>query len=264
MSPIDESASIGLLIGRSVAMHALVIAAAAFAPTPALRSAVVPRCASPVLEKGRESEDVAGAVANTFGDVFANMFKPNAEKQAEIDRAYAEQLEVAARRRNPDAYIANIKKNEARREAESVNFLDKMSWQRNAKDPLAEFKKRQKQGKIAPLGYEDVPKGGIPLPSASFGVGGEFGVGGKYDNGMRFDLRLPFADKGWVEEKPTKKSRRTGTGSTEDKKRAAKARGMSWNDKQAAMRQREANKGKQQKKPGASNVEKRTGWFSWD
>ena len=39
---------------------------------------------------------------------------------------------------------------------------------------------------------------------------------------------------------------------------------MSWNDKQAAMRQREANKGKQQKKPGASNVEKRTGWFSWD
>lgn len=49
------------------------------------------------------------------------------------------------------------------------------------------------------LGYEDVPKGGIQLPSASFGVGGEFGVGGKYDNGERFDLRLPYVETGWVE-----------------------------------------------------------------
>ena len=35
---------------------------------------------------------------------------------------------------------------------------------------------------------------------ASFGVGGEFGVGGKYDNGGRFDLRLPYADQGYVDE----------------------------------------------------------------
>jgi hypothetical protein len=35
---------------------------------------------------------------------------------------------------------------------------------------------------------------------ASFGVGGEFGQGGKYDNGERFDLRLPYADQGWVDE----------------------------------------------------------------
>jgi hypothetical protein len=39
---------------------------------------------------------------------------------------------------------------------------------------------------------------------ASFGVGGEAGVGGKYDNGERFDLRLPYADEGWIEEKPKK------------------------------------------------------------
>ena len=49
---------------------------------------------------------------------------------------------------------------------------------------------------VKPLGYEDEPKGGIPMPMASFGVGGEFGTGGKYDNGERFDLRLPFADQG--------------------------------------------------------------------
>ena len=49
--------------------------------------------------------------------------------------------------------------------------------------------------------YGDEKKiGGIPLPMASFGVGGEFGVGGKFDNGGRFDLRLPYADQGYVDE----------------------------------------------------------------
>lgn len=27
-----------------------------------------------------------------------------------------------------------------------------------------------------------------------------YGQGGKYDNGERFDLRLPYADQGWVGE----------------------------------------------------------------
>lgn len=49
--------------------------------------------------------------------------------------------------------------------------------------------------------YGDPKKvGGIPLPMASFGVGGEFGVGGKFDNGGRFDLRLPYAEQGYVDE----------------------------------------------------------------
>ena len=59
---------------------------------------------------------------------------------------------------------------------------DKIAWQlerRDNVDPLIEFKKRQKEGKVKPLGYEDTPKGGIQLPMASFGMGGEFGVGGK-------------------------------------------------------------------------------------
>jgi hypothetical protein len=40
----------------------------------------------------------------------------------------------------------------------------------------------------------------LVLQHSSFGVGGEFGVGGKYDNGGRFDLRLPYADQGYVDE----------------------------------------------------------------
>lgn len=63
---------------------------------------------------------------------------------------------------------------------------------------MTEWKKRRASGQISDLDdqYGDPKKiGGIPLPSASFGVGGEFGVGGKFDNGGRFDLRLPYADQ---------------------------------------------------------------------
>jgi len=158
------------------------------------------------MEKGRESDDVAGAVANTFGDIFSSFFKPNAEREAAIDRAYAEQLEVAERRRNPDAYRKKLRDTEERRERTSKEFAENIAWQRGS-NPLEAFKKRQAEGKVKALGYEDEEKGGIPLPSASFGVGGEFGVGGKYDNGQRFDLRLPFVDQGWVEEKAPKKGK---------------------------------------------------------
>ena len=59
-----------------------------------------PRCASPSLG---EADELGGAISSTFGEIFSSFFQPNAAKQAEIDRAYAEQLEVAERRRNPEA-----------------------------------------------------------------------------------------------------------------------------------------------------------------
>ena len=70
-------------------------------------------------------------------------------------------------------------------------------------DPIDEWRKRRASGQISDLDkrYSDPTKiCGIPLPSATFGVGGEFGVGGKYDNGGRFDLRLPYAEQGWVDD----------------------------------------------------------------
>jgi len=82
----------------------------------------------------------------------------------------------------------------------SREAADRIGWQQNPfQDPIKEWKKRKADDKVKPLGYEDVPKGGIQFPMASFGVGGEFGTGGKYDNGERFDLRLPYVDQGWVE-----------------------------------------------------------------
>ena len=149
-------------------------------------SAATARCAAPA--------------ANIFEGLFQN-FGDEEEKE----RAYQEQLEVLARRKDPKKYFARLRETEERRAKESIAYQDKFSWQQSA-DPLKEFKKRQKAGKVKKLGYEDVPKGGLQLPMASFGVGGEFGQGGKYDNGERFDIRLPYVDKGWVDDSPKKPS----------------------------------------------------------
>ena len=94
-----------------------------------------------------------------------------------------------------------------RRAAATAEQVDKWAWQRKqykkGEDPIDEWRKRRESGQISDLEdqYGDPKKiGGIPLPMASFGVGGEFGVGGKFDNGGRFDLRLPYAEQGWVDE----------------------------------------------------------------
>ena len=119
----------------------------------------------------------------------------------EKERAYQEQQEVLARRRNPAASAKYFADMAARRQKSEQEFDEKFAWQSNPnEDPLVEWKRRQEAGKLNPLGYEDEPEGGIPMPMASFGVGGEFGTGGKYDNGERFDLRLPYAEQGWVDE----------------------------------------------------------------
>ena len=107
-----------------------------------------------------EGDELGGAISSTFSEIFSSMFKPSAAKQAEIDRAYAEQLEVAERRRNPKAYAEKLAATEARRARESAKFKDKFGWQ-SSKDPLAEFKKRRKDGRIKDLSYDDTPKGGI-------------------------------------------------------------------------------------------------------
>lgn len=121
---------------------------------------------------------------------------------------WEKQQEILKNRRAPkadrDKYFADIEK---RRDEASKKQKDMWAWQtktyKNGEDPLDEWKKRRKSGQISDLDnqYGDPKKvGGIPLPMASFGVGGEFGVGGKFDNGGRFDLRLPYADQGYVDD----------------------------------------------------------------
>lgn len=94
-----------------------------------------------------------------------------------------------------------------RRAKATEEQTEKWAWQKKqygkGEDPIDEWRKRRASGQISDLDnqYGDPKKvGGIPLPMASFGVGGEFGVGGKFDNGGRFDLRLPYAEQGYVDE----------------------------------------------------------------
>ena len=74
---------------------------------------------------------------------------------------------------------------EKRRGDASRELSEKWAWQKDAegKDLLGEWRARRSSGAIESLDgqYGGERKGGIPLPVASFGVGGEFGVGGKYD-----------------------------------------------------------------------------------
>lgn len=81
------------------------------------------------------------------------------------EKASAEYMEsVAARRANAEAFFQS-------------NQLDIQPGE----DPLEAWKRKEARGMIKPLGYEDVPEGGIPLPAASFGIP-------KYDNGERMCL----------------------------------------------------------------------------
>lgn len=125
-----------------------------------------------------------------------------------LDEQWEQQQAILKARRAPAAERKKyFQKVEERRAEASRKQKDMWAWQSKkygkGEDPLNEWKKRRASGQISDLDdqYGD-PKevGGIPLPGASFGVGGEFGVGGKFDNGGRFDLRLPYAEQGYVDD----------------------------------------------------------------
>ena len=125
-----------------------------------------------------------------------------------LDEQWEAQQEILRNRRKPkeerDKYFQGV---EERRKKASVKQQEMWAWQSKSygkgEDPIDEWKKRREEGTISDLDdqYGDEKnRGGISLPMASFGVGGEFGVGGKFDNGGRFDLRLPYAEQGYVDE----------------------------------------------------------------
>lgn len=144
----------------------------------------------------------------SLNGLFDNKWQAQGSGKDRLDEQWEQQQAILEARRKPkaerDKYFEKIEK---RRQEASQDFKEKWGWQTKTygkgEDPLTEWKKRRADGTISDLDnqYGDPKKiGGIPLPMASFGVGGEFGVGGKFDNGGRFDLRLPYADQGYVDE----------------------------------------------------------------
>jgi len=105
----------------------------------------------------------------------------------ELNDEYAKQQKILEERRAPknqrDKYFQKV---EQRRQVADKERSDNWAWQtktyKKGEDPIDEWKKRRADGTIGDLEdqYGDPKKiGGIPLPMASFGVGGEFGLGGK-------------------------------------------------------------------------------------
>ncbi|GAX27277.1 hypothetical protein FisN_13Lh155 [Fistulifera solaris] len=135
-------------------------------------------------------------------------FKGMGSGKDDLDEQWERQQEILKNRRKPQAEREQYFNKVAQRRAEATAKQEQMwAWQKKSyakgEDPLDEWKKRRADGSISDLDnqYGDPKKiGGIPLPIASFGVGGEFGVGGKFDNGGRFDLRLPYAEQGYVDD----------------------------------------------------------------
>ena len=188
----------------------------AFAVPPNTAAAAATNVASPTALRGLFDKWQAGGSGNS---------KENLDEQWEA------QQEILRRRNAPAAERAKyFEKVEDRRKEASNKQKDMWAWQtkkyKKGEDPIDEWKKRRESGQISDLDdqYGDPKKvGGIPLPMASFGVGGEFGVGGKFDNGGRFDLRLPYADQGYEDEDADVMGKLMGMFGGGERKKAAPA-----------------------------------------
>ncbi len=147
----------------------------------------------------------SGSIGKTTAlNGFFDNFKAQGSGKDNLDDEWEKQQKILKFRKGSteekNKYFQGI---EERRMEASKKQSDMWAWQtktyKKGEDPINEWKKRRASGQISDLEdqYGDPKKvGGIPIPGASFGVGGEFGVGGKFDNGGRFDLRLPYADQG--------------------------------------------------------------------
>lgn len=88
------------------------------------------------------------------------------------------QKEILERRRNEKKSAKYMESVAARRADAEAFFQSNQLDIQPGEDPLEAWKRKEARGLIKPIGYEDVPEGGIPLPAASFGIP-------KYDNGER-------------------------------------------------------------------------------
>mmetsp|Transcript_49466 Transcript_49466/g.121438 ORF Transcript_49466/g.121438 Transcript_49466/m.121438 type:complete len:196 (-) Transcript_49466:236-823(-) len=155
-------------------------------------STVAPGRASP--GGGRAGQCVRSRVTPVVG-LFGGGNKPKdpsqmSRREIEMEEEYQRMQATLARRRKKDENAKYFEEVEERRKKVEEDRKKTKFELKEGEDPLIEWKKLQERGDVKPLGYENEPEGGIPIPMASFQIP-------RYDNGMRFDLRLPYADKGY-------------------------------------------------------------------
>lgn len=120
-------------------------------------------------------------------------FRTGGTGRDNLDEEFEKQQAILAQRRAPKSqrnkYFEEV---EARRKRADDERSNNWGWQtkqyKKGEDPIDEWRKKREDGTISNLDdqYGDPKKiGGIPMPMASFGVGGEFGVGGKVSRAMQ-------------------------------------------------------------------------------
>jgi hypothetical protein len=127
---------------------------------------------------------VTSTTTNTqLNGLFDRFVGGGSASKSDLDDQWEAQQEILRARRQPkterDKYFRMV---EERRAEASAKQQANWAWQTKqyakGEDPINEWKKRRESGVISDLDnqYGDPKKiGGIPLPMASFGVGGEFG-----------------------------------------------------------------------------------------
>ena len=136
-----------------------------------------------VLLKRRRYDD-DGSTLNAGG-----WFQNNKDVDGR-DETFKRQQEILAKRRKG----GRIDEEANKRRAKVSGFMKKTL----SKKEMDEIK--TENTKAANALSKEAVKGGIPFPMASFGMP-------EFDGGERFDLRGPYAEEGWVDEKDLEKEK---------------------------------------------------------
>ena len=144
----------------------------------------------------------SSALRTDVPNTVANLFSNRRRRDEEAEEQMRIQREILARRKDPLAKAAQQAKIEKRRQV-AADKLKETLWAQNTEagvDPLQAWKNAKSSGKVKDLGYEEVTPEmkrsilgfSLPIVQSPIDLPG-------YDNGQRFDLRLPYAERGFIE-----------------------------------------------------------------
>ena len=123
-----------------------------------LRTRVAP--SSCIRMDGNPLFDALKETVSGLAESFNETPEQKKAKEDAKEREFQEQQAILRRRRNPNANAQYMKDAEERRAESSKAFQEKFAWQSDeTQDPLIEFKRRQKEGKLNPIGCAFAPKG---------------------------------------------------------------------------------------------------------
>lgn len=129
-----------------------------------------------------------------------DFLQPDPEKERQKEEMFQEQQRILEMRKNKNSREQYFKDVEDRRNQATAKAKAKMSpsTTKGNVDPMKAWLKIKEKGLVAPpTRYDDEPDDlSIPIPLNPIGMS-------EYDEGARFDLRLPYVDKGYVDEDAT-------------------------------------------------------------